>query len=664
MLRFILLFFNSVNICNSFIFTRHPGRDKTKTTTIASIINLLRCLSLVLPLSILQGKKEIMSLPQPLTWKTKLHHDDDDALYEVPSVHDGQEQQQHTDSCNNNSLLVDNDRDEQARGSSSRYDNNEHDNENGNDDARSGEGLDQEIVYSVESFGAIVAPVSITMILSALVVVFFNTDETLAAGEQIYAKTYEFVDLQEGNSTQNLGASLVNTLVFVSIICMMTFVLVLLYKYRCLKIFYGYMVVATALLLGYITSNMFIVAINIYGWRVDKLSFALVMYNYAVVGTLAIFYQRGIPRWVTQGSLITSSVCLAWQFSYFSDWMAWTLLVMLALYDLFAVLSPCGPLKALAKLISKPGAPRLPGLLYEAYLPEGTERPKRKKRDDLAENADYIRNSAEEEKIDSHGDCLDGVYETSRNESAEKSGDGTSRVQPTTVQASDHLNLPDRSTWDRSQKHPKDSPQFPGNKIPTPSVTVRERERAGVRSEESDPVEGPENLDMSNTGSIPLALAKLYNLKIMDPKGALRHRRFSSTWKHYYSSEEVREGSWTPEQLRSEVTAIFPPRGGIISTAEEQKYNGGVTYVVYNRLGRELRKLVVTRKGKVMQVLRRDPESSESDNEIGAADNPSTIKLGLGDFVFTVSLLPKRPNTLSRPLLLVSLWCYLDLRGR
>jgi hypothetical protein len=583
-----------------------------------------------------------MSLLQPMPSEINLHHDDD-THDETPSDIDGQERQQEIDLCHQSSSLVDTDRDEQAGGSPTRDDNNEQDNENENDDESSERGLETEIMYSIESFGAIVAPVSISMVLSALVVVFVNTEETLETGEQAYANTYEFVDLQEGNSSQNLGASLVNTLVLVSVICAMTFVLVLLYKYRCLKIFYGYMVVVTIVLLGYITSSMLVAAINIYGWRVDKLSFMLVIYNYTVVGTLAIFYQRGIPRWVTQGYLIASSVCLAWQFSYFSDWMAWTLLVMLALYDLVAVLSPCGPLKALAKLISRPGAPQLRGLLYEAQLPQGTEKPMRERRNDVAGNSPDSRSSSEEVQEEPTVELPDRVVEATRNKSNEESHNNKNQAQlandcdcTAPVQSSDHLNRQEGITTNRAVKHRKVS-QFSVNEEPTSSVT--RRERSGEFSDERTQVEGQETLDTSNTGSIPLALAKLYNLKVLDPKGALRQRRFSPTWKYYYSSEEIVEGSWTPAQLRSEVTAIFPPRGGVISIADEQKYSDGVTYVVYNRLGRDLRKLVVTKKGKVMHVLRRDPDSRN--NQRGDPQKPSTIKLGLGDFVFYSVLVAK-----------------------
>lgn len=61
--------------------------------------------------------------------------------------------------------------------------------------------------------------------------------------------------------------------------------------------------------------------------------------------------------------------------SHFDDVTAWCLLVMLALYDLCAVLTPCGPLKALVNLMSQEDSPEMPGLLYEAELPVEARRP-------------------------------------------------------------------------------------------------------------------------------------------------------------------------------------------------------------------------------------------------------------------------------------------------
>jgi presenilin 1 len=52
---------------------------------------------------------------------------------------------------------------------------------------------------------------------------------------------------------------------------------------------------------------------------------------------------------------------MAWQLSKFDEWTGWCLLVSLAAYDLCAVLTPCGPLKALVNLMQQQDAPPMPG---------------------------------------------------------------------------------------------------------------------------------------------------------------------------------------------------------------------------------------------------------------------------------------------------------------
>jgi len=233
----------------------------------------------------------------------------------------------------------------------------------------------QELMYSSSSFYAIVTPVSITMILSALAVVFINTDYTIAQQTAAMASAYQYFDTSNSSDFSTLMLSLLNALILVSVICAMTFGIVLLYKYRCMWFLNGYMMFASTSLLGFLGGNMWNIAIQIYNLPVDKLSYFLVLWNFAAVGVWAIFFGRGVPKFLAQGYLICTSVILAWHLSFFSDVMAWSLLFMLAMYDLCAVLTPCGPLKFLVNLMSEDDAPELPGLLYEAELPPEARRP-------------------------------------------------------------------------------------------------------------------------------------------------------------------------------------------------------------------------------------------------------------------------------------------------
>lgn len=213
------------------------------------------------------------------------------------------------------------------------------------------------------------------MILSALAVVFINDKTTLAQGAQDMAAAYQYFDTSNSSTTSTLMLSLLNGLIMVSVIGAMTFVIVLLYKYKCMWCLIGYMMFASTSLLGFLGGNIWHTAIQIYNLPVDWASYIFALWNFAAVGVLAIFYGKGVPKVVTQSYLICTSVILAWHLSFFDDVMAWSLLFMLALYDLCAVLTPCGPLKALVNLMSEEDAPDMPGLLYEAELPPDARRP-------------------------------------------------------------------------------------------------------------------------------------------------------------------------------------------------------------------------------------------------------------------------------------------------
>ena len=95
----------------------------------------------------------------------------------------------------------------------------------------------QELIYGASSFHAIIKPVCITMILAAVAEIYINTDETKAQGEQALAKSYQVFEISDDQSAvTSIGLGLFNSLVIVAVIGCLTFVIVLLYKYRCVSV--------------------------------------------------------------------------------------------------------------------------------------------------------------------------------------------------------------------------------------------------------------------------------------------------------------------------------------------------------------------------------------------------------------------------------------------
>ena len=81
------------------------------------------------------------------------------------------------------------------------------------------------------------------------------------------------------------------------------------------------------------------VPLQLWSLPVDLLSFALALYNFSLVGVLAVFFCR-MPIFLTQTYLVIIGAVVAFWFTHLPEWTTWLLLVAMALYDLLAVLTP------------------------------------------------------------------------------------------------------------------------------------------------------------------------------------------------------------------------------------------------------------------------------------------------------------------------------------
>lgn len=439
----------------------------------------------------------------------------------------------------------------------------------------------QEILYSSSSYYAIAKPVTLTMILTALCVVFVNDVNSREAGEQAMSQAYQVWQVDGGNG-QKVALSLANALVEVTVICCMTFVIVFLYRMKFMKCLIGYMILSSATLLGILGGNLLQVAIQIYNVPVDKYTFYLFVFNFCIVGVLAVFFGQGIPKYVTQGYLIATSVILAWHLNFFDDWATWSLLIMLALYDLCAVLTPCGPLKALVDAMSQEDSPAMPGLLFEAELPREARRP------------GVPRNTPS--TTDSRTNAAQGPTSPT---SANAAVDETERSGI----------IANRSDMDRSVQ----------------------RQETAARVD----VRGPEV-------KLPLAIAKVYQLNVVRvPAQSARIMHPNSDSDSAVSASPLLQDDTvedsnvtipenpTPQQLRALVVVRLPLTGGRI---EEVARRGKKVYLERDRHGNPKRILWVDRSGKVFAEMRGDDDEGPDRN---------TIRLGLGDFIFYSVLVAK-----------------------
>jgi hypothetical protein len=86
------------------------------------------------------------------------------------------------------------------------------------------------------------------------------------------------------------------------------------------------------------------------------------LWNFAVVGVRVVFWPA--PQFIKQSYLVVVSVLLAWSLTKLPEWTTWSVLAAVSVWDLVAVLTPRGPLKALVEESQRRNEP-IPGLIYE-----------------------------------------------------------------------------------------------------------------------------------------------------------------------------------------------------------------------------------------------------------------------------------------------------------
>jgi Presenilin len=165
----------------------------------------------------------------------------------------------------------------------------------------------KEISYAIGAFFATLQPVAITLVLSTLAVVYIKSPFSLLNADGGLS-VYDISDGSESSlndsNTVKLGKSMINAIVIVGAIALMTSVVVFLYWARCMRFIQGYMIFSSFMLLCLMGGVFFFTIIDQFQIRFDWITFFFLLYNFSVVGVVAIFFQKGRSKVASQNHFI------------------------------------------------------------------------------------------------------------------------------------------------------------------------------------------------------------------------------------------------------------------------------------------------------------------------------------------------------------------------
>ncbi|XP_004349389.2 Presenilin2 [Capsaspora owczarzaki ATCC 30864] len=222
---------------------------------------------------------------------------------------------------------------------------------------------DEELKYGAKEVMALIVPVTLCM---AIVVASIQSITYYAQDSGDYLAYIAFKE-DSDSGAENFGGAIINALIIVGVILVMTCVLVLLYKYRCYKAIWMWLFLSTVMLLFLFTYIYLELVFDRYNVAMDWVTFAFVIWNFGCVGVVAVHWKA--PLLLQQAYLITTSALLALTLiKHLPEWTTWVLLAAIAVYDLFAVLCPRGPLKVLVETAQERNEPIFPALIYSSTM--------------------------------------------------------------------------------------------------------------------------------------------------------------------------------------------------------------------------------------------------------------------------------------------------------
>ena len=224
--------------------------------------------------------------------------------------------------------------------------------------------LQESLEFGAFNIVQLIIPVSLCMILVVAFELSIAAHMTVTSSRKII---YGVLAETSSDSGRVVLIGLINALVFICLIIISTVILLLLFKYKCTKAIFLWLVVSSGLLVFFAASTYFVEILKVGNLVIDWVTFVFCVWNYGSLGLMVIHWKG--PLRVQQAYLImNSSIVAIILIRFLPEWSTWLILALLSVYDIVAVLCPKGPLRILIDLAKERGELNLPSLIYSSTM--------------------------------------------------------------------------------------------------------------------------------------------------------------------------------------------------------------------------------------------------------------------------------------------------------
>ncbi|KAL0213816.1 hypothetical protein P9112_006000 [Eukaryota sp. TZLM1-RC] len=198
---------------------------------------------------------------------------------------------------------------------------------------------DKQLSDLCADFFSVVFPVITTMLLVISFIHFIPLDSTKDLLAQLF--------ITSSSPSGQAAGSLANAAILVLVIFLTTLFVLILNTRGCAVILKIWFIFSAFIIFFFLGSYILYSFVKAHHLFLDYISFVIIIVNISVLGITAIFFVKNPNNLITHASLIVLVTLAAHFMSNLPVWTLWMFVVLISLYDLYAVLHTSGPLRAL-----------------------------------------------------------------------------------------------------------------------------------------------------------------------------------------------------------------------------------------------------------------------------------------------------------------------------